>query len=127
VAVGPVFLSCRGAKYLTQVRCGEGGAGRTGGMSGVSLGFAPEPVSIRVGQILPVRRMPDAVGTSRKFKQIRSSIATLRLIEPLTVMPVIRKTGQHMLLDGNIRLIKIRASASTGAILWRVHDRHKIA
>ena len=77
-------------------------------MTGIALGFALDPLSVPLGQILPSRKMPEGLDTSRKFKQIRSSIAEIGLIEPLTVMPVIRKSGQHMLLDGHIRLIALR-------------------
>jgi ParB-like chromosome segregation protein Spo0J len=45
---------------------------------------------------------------SRKFKQIRTSIREIGLIEPLSVTPAIRKSNQHMLLDGHIRLIALR-------------------
>jgi ParB-like chromosome segregation protein Spo0J len=77
-------------------------------MTGISLGFALDPLSVPLGQILPSRKLPEGLDTSRKFKQIRSSIAEIGLIEPLSVMPVIRKSGQHMLLDGHIRLIALR-------------------
>ena len=77
-------------------------------MSGISLGFALDPLSVPLGQILPSRKIPEGLGTSRKFKQIRSSIEAIGLIEPLSVMPVIRKSGRHMLLDGHIRLIALR-------------------
>lgn len=77
-------------------------------MTEVFLGFAPEPLSIPVGQILPSRRIPAGLSTSRKFKQIRVSIEEVGLIEPLSVMPVIQTSGQHMLLDGHIRLIALR-------------------
>lgn len=77
-------------------------------MSGISLGFALEPLSLPLGQILPSRKMPEGLGTSRKFRQIRSSIEEIGLIEPLSVTPAIRKSGRHMLLDGHIRLIALR-------------------
>ena len=77
-------------------------------MTGIALGFALDPLSVPLGQILPSRKIPEGLGTSRKFKQIRSSIEAIGLIEPLSVMPVIRKSGRHMLLDGHIRLIALR-------------------
>jgi len=78
-------------------------------MTSISLGFALKPLSIPLGQILPSRKMPAALDTSRKFKQIRTSIEEIGLIEPLSVTSIIRKSGQHMLLDGHIRLIALRA------------------
>lgn len=77
-------------------------------MSGISLGFALDPLSVPLDQILPSRKLPEGLGTSRKFKQIRSSIAEIGLIEPLSVTPAIKKSGQHLLLDGHIRLLALR-------------------
>lgn len=77
-------------------------------MMGISLGFALDPLSVPLGQILPSRKMPSGLDTSRKFKQIRMSIQEIGLIEPLSVTPAIRKSAQHMLLDGHIRLIALR-------------------
>ena len=77
-------------------------------MTTVSLGFELEPLTVQVGKILPSRRTPVGVATSRKFMQIRSSIHEIGLIEPLSVGPADRKTGQHILLDGHIRLIALQ-------------------
>lgn len=77
-------------------------------MSGVTLGFIPEPLSVPVVCILPSRRPPDGIGISRKFKQIKSSIEEIGLIEPLTVTAANQQSGQHVLLDGHIRLIALR-------------------
>ncbi|MCY1348613.1 RepB plasmid partitioning protein [compost metagenome] len=77
-------------------------------MSSVTLGFIPEPLSVPVVCILPSRRAPEGIGTSRKFMQIRSSIEEIGLIEPLSVTPADQQSGQHVLLDGHIRLIALR-------------------
>ncbi|HJW57587.1 MAG TPA: plasmid partitioning protein RepB C-terminal domain-containing protein [Burkholderiaceae bacterium] len=77
-------------------------------MTGISLGFALNPLSLPLASILPSRRAPEGLITSRKFKQIRSSIEEIGLIEPLSITPPIRNSEQHMLLDGHIRLIALR-------------------
>ncbi|MCA3185784.1 MULTISPECIES: plasmid partitioning protein RepB C-terminal domain-containing protein [unclassified Cupriavidus] len=77
-------------------------------MSGITLGFIPEPRCLAVACILPSRRIPEGLDTSRKFKQIKSSIEEVGLIEPLTVTPANEQSGQHVLLDGHIRLIALR-------------------
>lgn len=77
-------------------------------MTKVSLGFDLEPLTVQIGKILPSRKTPVGVATSRKFMQIRSSIQEIGLIEPLSVGPADRKTGQHILLDGHIRLIALQ-------------------
>jgi ParB-like chromosome segregation protein Spo0J len=77
-------------------------------MTKVSLGFDLEPLTVQIGKILPSRKTPAGVATSRKFMQIRSSIQEIGLIEPLSVGPADQKTGQHILLDGHIRLIALQ-------------------
>ncbi len=77
-------------------------------MTKVSLGFDLEPLTVQIDKILPSRKAPVGVATSRKFMQIRSSIQEIGLIEPLSVGPADRKTGQHILLDGHIRLMALQ-------------------
>jgi ParB-like chromosome segregation protein Spo0J len=77
-------------------------------MTGIALGFSLDPIALPLTSILPSRKIPEGLNTSRKFKQIRSSIGELGLIEPLSITPVIRNSEQHMLLDGHIRLIALR-------------------
>jgi len=73
-------------------------------MTGVTPGFIPEPLSVLVSNILPSRRIPTPVVESRKFKQIRTSIEAVGLIEPLSVTPADQSSGQHVLLDGMARV-----------------------
>ncbi|MFM0069580.1 plasmid partitioning protein RepB C-terminal domain-containing protein [Paraburkholderia sediminicola] len=77
-------------------------------MTGVTLGFIPEPLSVPVSSILPSRRIPASVVQSRKFRQIRTSIEEVGLIEPLSVTPADQSSGQHVLLDGHLRLLAIQ-------------------
>ena len=77
-------------------------------MTKVSLGFIPEPLVIPLDMILPSRKIPEGLLISRKFKQIRSSIEAVGLIEPLSVGPADKKSRQHILLDGHVRLIVIK-------------------
>lgn len=77
-------------------------------MTKVFLGFDLEPLSVSVDRILPSRKTPAGVLTSRKYIQIRSSIQEIGLIEPLSVRPADMQTGQHILLDGHIRLMALQ-------------------
>lgn len=77
-------------------------------MTGVTLGFIPEPLSVPVCNILPSRRIPAPVVESRKYKQIRTSIEEVGLIEPLSVTAANQTPGQHVLLDGHLRLLAIQ-------------------
>lgn len=76
-------------------------------MTGISLGFSLDALTVPLANILPSRKIPEGLGTSRKFKQIRSSIEEVGLIEPLSVTSMIRKSNQHLLLDGHLRLIAL--------------------
>lgn len=77
-------------------------------MTGVALGFVPEPLAVPLDRILPSRKVPDGLATSRKFRQIRSSIQEVGLIEPLSIAAADAGTGQHLLLDGHVRLVVLR-------------------
>jgi ParB-like chromosome segregation protein Spo0J len=76
-------------------------------MSKVSLGFVPDALLLPLEQILPSRKTPAGLITSVKFKQIRSSIEDVGLIEPLSVTAANKSSGQHLLLDGHVRLIAL--------------------
>lgn len=84
-------------------------------MSGVTLGFIPEPLSVALTNILPSRRLTGAVVDSRKFKQIRSSIEEIGLIEPLSVTATDQASGHHVLLDGHLRLLAMQDLGFTEA------------
>lgn len=71
------------------------------------IGFVPEPLSLPVSSILPSRKTPDGLQTSRKFKQILASLEAVGLIEPLSVAKPDRDK-KYVLLDGHSRLIALK-------------------
>lgn len=77
-------------------------------MSKISLGFVPEPRMVPIERVLPSRKVPPGLASSRKYKQIQSSIAEVGLIEPLTVAPMPGSEGTYTLLDGHMRLLALR-------------------
>jgi hypothetical protein len=77
-------------------------------MTNVALGFEFDPIIVPAEKVLPSRKMPVAVATSRKYSQIRSSIVEIGLIEPLSVRPAQPETNQYVLLDGHIRLLILK-------------------
>ena len=79
------------------------------------LGFIPEPITLALDRILPSRRPPEGLQTSRKFKQIMASMEAVGLIEPLSVGKADKSTGQHILLDGHIRLLALQQLGYTDA------------
>lgn len=77
-------------------------------MTRIALGFVPEPRTVAIDQVLPTRKAPAGIASSKKYKQIKSSIAEVGLIEPLTVMTIVGSEGKYTLLDGHIRLLAMR-------------------
>ena len=84
-------------------------------MSKLTLGFIPEVLVVALDNLLPSRKTPAGLITSRKYRQIVASIAEIGLIEPLSVAPASAGTEQHLLLDGLIRLIALRELGQTEA------------
>lgn len=71
------------------------------------LGFIPDPLRLPLSVILPSRKSPEGLLTSRKFKQIVTSIQGVGLIEPLSVGKP-NRSGQYVLLDGHTRLVALK-------------------
>lgn len=74
-------------------------------MTSVTMGFLPSPMMVTIDKILPSHKASATLAISAKFKQIRSSIVEIGLIEPLIVTPADPASGQHVLLDGHVRLV----------------------
>ncbi|WP_321957653.1 plasmid partitioning protein RepB C-terminal domain-containing protein [Paraburkholderia bannensis] len=77
-------------------------------MTGVILGFVPEPIVVAIDDILPTRKFPSSALQTRKFRQIVSSISEVGLIEPLSVTARDEQTQRYTLLDGHLRLLALR-------------------
>lgn len=77
-------------------------------MTVITLGFLLKPLSVPFEKLLPSKLHGEDLQKSHKYRQIRESIREIDLIEPLSIGPVDRKTGQHILLDGHIRLAAMR-------------------
>ncbi len=84
-------------------------------MTKIALGFIPEPLTLPLDRILPSRKVPQGMVMLHKFKQIRSSIESVGLIEPLSVGPGNKSSGFHTLLDGHIRLLVLQELGFTEA------------
>jgi hypothetical protein len=78
-------------------------------MTTVALGFLPKPLMLAVDCLLPSVNLDPRLLMSVKYRQIRASIDEIGLIEPLAVTPVERRSGQHMVLDGHLRLQAVKA------------------
>ncbi len=73
-------------------------------MNSVAIAFLPKPIVLPVDGLLPSVSLDPKMLTSVKFRQVRASIVEIGLIEPLAVTAVDRKSGQHLVLDGHLRL-----------------------
>jgi len=74
----------------------------------LTLGFDLETYQIPLDQLLPSKKIPDGVMTTRKFKQIVSSIREIGLIEPLSVIKPADGAEGFLLLDGNLRVLALK-------------------
>lgn len=74
----------------------------------LTLGFDLETHQIPIECLLPSKKVPDGVMTTRKFKQILSSIKEIGLIEPLSVIATDEQSGNFLLLDGNLRVLALK-------------------
>jgi ParB-like chromosome segregation protein Spo0J len=62
---------------------------------------------LALDKILPSRQFPRRLETSRKYRQIRASLQEVGLIEPLSVTALDATSGQHLLLDGQLRWLSL--------------------
>jgi hypothetical protein len=77
-------------------------------MSGVPVAFLLEPLEIPLDQLLPSRKVPVGLVTTHRFKQIKSSIEEIGVIEPLSIARRNAGNGQYLLLDGHVRMIILK-------------------
>ena len=74
----------------------------------LTLGFNLETHQISIEHLMPSKKVPDGVMTTRKFKQILSSIKEIGLIEPLSVIATDEQNESFLLLDGNLRVLALK-------------------
>ncbi len=70
----------------------------------IYLAFDDELIELDTSNIIPVKIVSQAIKNSSKFKQIKSSINALGVIEPLVVKRESKKSKSYILLDGHLRL-----------------------
>lgn len=79
------------------------------------LGFNLETYQIPLDQLLPSKKVPEGVMSTRKYKQIVSSIREIGLIEPLSVIQPDPDKPDFLLLDGHVRLLALKELDVTAA------------
>ena len=85
-------------------------------MRKVTTAFANELLVLPLKQLLPMRKVTDAVRASEKYETIKASLLTVGLIEPLVVFPQKDRSDQYLLLDGAIRVDIFNAQGVTEAL-----------
>lgn len=73
----------------------------------IRISFEQQVLQLPLGSILPLRAMTPRITGSKRFERIVASIGEVGVIEPLVVTKR-DKSGQHMLLDGHLRLHVLR-------------------
>ena len=74
----------------------------------LTLGFDLETYQIPLEELMPSKKVPEGVMTTRKFRQIVSSIREVGLIEPLSVIKPDPNSPGFLLLDGNLRVLALK-------------------
>jgi|AntAceMinimDraft_1070359.scaffolds.fasta_scaffold25854_3 ParB-like chromosome segregation protein Spo0J len=72
------------------------------------LGFDLETYQVPLEQLLPCKKVVDGIMSTRKYKQIVSSIHEIGLIEPLSVIQLDPKKSEFLLLDGHLRVLALK-------------------
>lgn len=72
------------------------------------LGFDMDTYQVPLNQLLPSKKVPEGVMSTRKYKQIVSSIHEIGLIEPLSIVQPNPDKQEFMILDGNLRALALR-------------------
>lgn len=80
----------------------------------ITLGFEQHTIYLQLDQIMRLKTIPEAIRTSRKFRQILSSIREIGIIEPPVVIPDKSSPDKYILLDGHLRLEALKELNRTG-------------
>jgi len=72
------------------------------------LGFDLETYQIPLDTLMPSKRIPEGVMSTRKYKQIVSSIHEIGLIEPLSVIQHDPAKSEFILLEGHLRVLALK-------------------
>ena len=70
----------------------------------VSVGFERDFTRLSIESILPIRALPAAFKTGKKFKQIVASVREVGLVEPPVIARNPGQPGSFLLLDGHLRI-----------------------
>lgn len=72
------------------------------------LGFDMETYQVSLDCLLPSKKVVNGTMSTRKYKQVVSSISEIGLIEPLSVIPADSARSEYLLLDGHLRVLALK-------------------
>ncbi len=72
------------------------------------LGFDLETHQVPIDDLMPCKKVPEGVMSTRKYRQIVSSIREIGLIEPVSVLQADPHKSEYILLDGHLRVLAFR-------------------
>jgi ParB-like chromosome segregation protein Spo0J len=87
---------------------GEGGPDLPTQPLNTLLGFDLETYQVPLDHLLPSKKIMDGTMSTRKYKQVVSSIHEIGLIEPLSVIQPDPKKSEFLLLDGHLRVLALK-------------------
>jgi len=87
---------------------GEGGPDLPMQPLNTLLGFDLETYQVPLDHLLPSKKIMDGTMSTRKYKQVVSSIHEIGLIEPLSVIQTDPKKSEFLLLDGHLRVLALK-------------------
>ena len=76
------------------------------------IGFEEKMISLKLPQIIPVKKLTVGIQYTEKFKQVAASVKEVGIIEPLVVTPMKEDKGRFILLDGHLRLEILKMSGT---------------
>lgn len=101
---------------------GEGGPDLPMQPLNTLLGFDLETYQVPLDHLLPSKKIMDGTMSTRKYKQVVSSIHEIGLIEPLSVIQPDPKKPEFLLLDGHLRVLALRELGMDTAPCLLAHD-----
>ena len=75
---------------------------------GTLLGFDMQTCQIPLDALLPSKKVVNGTMSTRKYKQVVSSIREIGLIEPLSVIQTDQDQSEYLVLDGHLRTLALK-------------------
>lgn len=69
----------------------------------VRIAFDRRIAILSIAALLPLRKVPDSIKKTVKYKRIAKSVSEIGIIEPLIVARPKERSGKYILLDGHMR------------------------